>query len=47
MTMQTFVVLFLGVSLGYKIGLASIGLYLFEGILGLPVFSNSQKKVLD
>ena len=42
MTMQTFVVLFLGVSLGYKIGLASIGLYLFEGILGLPVFSNSQ-----
>ena len=39
MTMQTFVVLFLGVSLGYKIGLASIGLYLFEGILGLPVFS--------
>ena len=47
MTMQTFVVLFLGVSLGYKIGLASIGLYLFEGILGLPVFSNPQKKVLD
>ena len=44
MTMQTFVVLFLGVSLGYKIGLASIGLYLFEGILGLPVFSNSPEK---
>ena len=41
MTMQTFVVLFLGISLGYKIGLASIGLYLFEGIIGLPVFSNS------
>jgi len=44
MTMQTFVVLFLGVSYGYKIGLASIGLYLFEGILGLPVFSNSPEK---
>ena len=44
MTMQTFVVLFLGVSLGYKVGLASIGLYLFEGILGLPVFSNSPEK---
>ena len=44
MTMQTFVVLFLGVSLGYKIGLASIGLYLFEGIVGLPVFSNSPEK---
>jgi len=44
MTMQTFVVLFLGVSLGYKIGLASIGLYLLEGIMGLPVFSNSPEK---
>ena len=41
MTMQTFVVLFLGISFGYKVGLASVGLYLFEGIMGLPVFSNS------
>ena len=44
MTMQTFVVLFLGISLGYKIGLASVSLYLFEGIIGLPVFSNSPEK---
>ena len=44
MTMQTFVVLFLGISLGYKIGLASVGLYLLEGVLGLPVFSNSPEK---
>ena len=44
MTMQTFVVLFLGVSLGFKIGLASVGLYLLEGIIGLPVFSNSPEK---
>ena len=44
MTMQTFVVLFLGLSLGYKIGLATIGLYLIEGIAGLPVFSNSPEK---
>ena len=44
MTMQTFVVLFLGLSLGYKIGLASVSLYLLEGILGLPVFSNSPEK---
>ena len=44
MTMQTFVVLFLGVSLGYKIGLASVGLYLLEGIGGFPVFSNSPEK---
>ena len=44
MTMQTFVVLFLGISLGYKIGLAAVGLYLIEGIAGLPVFSNSPEK---
>ena len=44
MTMQTFVVLFLGISLGYKIGLTTIGLYLIEGIAGLPVFSNSPEK---
>ena len=44
MTIQTFVVLYLGVSLGYKIGLASVSLYLLEGILGLPVFSNSPEK---
>ncbi len=44
MTMQTFVVLFLGISLGHKIALATIGLYLIEGIIGLPVFSNSPEK---
>tara|TARA_A100001011_G_scaffold335911_1_gene365092 strand:- start:341 stop:892 length:552 start_codon:yes stop_codon:yes gene_type:complete len=44
MTMQTFVVLFLGISLGYKIGVATVGLYLLEGIVGLPVFSNSPEK---
>ena len=46
MTMQTFVVLFLGISFGYKIGLATVGLYLFEGIVGLPVFSNSPERGL-
>ena len=44
MTMQTFVVLFLGISFGYKIALATVGLYLIEGILGLPVFSNSPER---
>ena len=44
MTMQTFAVLFLGLSFGYKIGLATVGLYLFEGIIGIPVFSNSPEK---
>jgi len=44
MTMQTFVVLLIGLFFGYKIGLATIGLYLLEGIFGLPVFSNSPEK---
>ena len=44
MTMQTFVVLFLGIAFGYKIGLATVGLYLLEGIIGFPVFSNSPEK---
>ena len=44
MTMQTFVVLFLGISFGYRIALATIGLYLLEGIIGLPVFSNSPER---
>ena len=44
MTMQTFVVLFLGLALGYKIGLAIVGVYLLEGIVGIPVFSNSPEK---
>ena len=44
MTMQTFVVLFLGMAFGYKIGLLTVSLYLFEGIIGLPVFANSPEK---
>ena len=44
MTMQTFVVLFLGLSFGYKIALATVSLYLIEGIMGLPVFSNSPER---
>ena len=44
MTMQTFVVMFLGLAFGYKIGLATVSLYLLEGIAGLPVFSNSPEK---
>ena len=44
MTMQTFVVLFLGLAFGYKIGLVTVGIYLLEGIVGIPVFSNSPEK---
>ena len=44
MTMQTFVVIFLGMCFGYKLGLATVALYLIEGIIGIPVFSNSPEK---
>ena len=44
MTMQTFVVLFLGITLGSKIGLLTVSLYLFEGILGFPVFAGTPEK---
>ena len=44
MTMQTFVVLFLGISFGYKIAIGTVSLYLIEGIIGLPVFSNSPER---
>ena len=44
MTMQTFVVIFLGMCFGYKLGLATVTLYLIEGIVGIPVFSNSPEK---
>ena len=44
MTMQTLVVLFIGIAFGWKLGVATISLYLFEGIIGLPVFSGSPEK---
>ena len=44
MTMQTFVVLVIGIGFGWKLGLATISLYLFEGIIGLPVFSGTPEK---
>ena len=44
MTMQTLIVLIIGISFGWKLGLATISLYLFEGIIGLPVFSGSPEK---
>ena len=36
MTMQTFVVLLLGIVYGWKLGLFTVSLYLLEGIAGLP-----------
>jgi len=44
MTMQTFIVLLLGIILGSKIGLLTVSLYLLEGIFGLPVFASTPEK---
>jgi biotin transport system substrate-specific component len=39
-SMQSYVVLVLGASFGWRLGVATIALYLFEGlVLGLPVFT--------
>ena len=46
MTMQTFVVLLMGVAFGWKIGVATVSLYLFEGTIGLPVFAGTPEKGL-
>ena len=44
MTMQTLVVIMIGAAFGWKLGLATVSLYLFEGIIGLPVFSGTPEK---
>ena len=44
MTMQTLIVLVIGIGFGWKLGLATVSLYLFEGIIGLPVFSGTPEK---
>ncbi len=44
MTMQTFVVVLIGITLGWKLGLATVFAYLFEGIVGLPVFAGTPEK---
>ncbi len=44
MTMQTLIVLLIGIAFGWKMALATISLYLFEGIIGLPVFSGTPEK---
>ena len=46
MTMQTFVVLLMGLTFGWRIGVATISLYLFEGIIGLRVFAGRPEKGL-
>ena len=42
MTLQTFAVAFCGFMIGWKLGLGSVGIYIFMGAIGIPVFSNMQ-----
>jgi biotin transport system substrate-specific component len=44
MTMQTFMVLVLGMAYGWRLGAATLGLYLLEGAFGLPVFAGTPEK---
>lgn len=44
MTMQTLVVLLLGMALGARLGAAAVLLYLAEGAIGLPVFAGTPAK---
>lgn len=44
LTMQTFVVIGLGLALGPQRGLAAVLLYLAEGAAGLPVFAGTPEK---
>ena len=46
MTLQTAVVMLLGVALGWRLALATVLLYLAEGAAGLPVFAGTPEKGL-
>jgi biotin transport system substrate-specific component len=43
-TMQTLVVLVLGMTLGSRLAFATLALYLAEGLAGLPVFAGTPEK---
>lgn len=44
MTMQTLVVLLIGMAFGARLGVAAVALYLAEGAVGLPVFAGTPEK---
>ena len=44
LTMQTLVVLMIGMAFGARLGAATVALYLLEGAAGLPVFSGTPEK---
>ena len=43
-TMQTLVVLMIGMAFGSRLGLATVALYLAEGAAGLPIFAGTPEK---
>lgn len=44
MTMQSLVVLVIGATYGWRLGAATVALYLVEGALGLPVFADTPER---
>ncbi|MBB3065697.1 MULTISPECIES: biotin transporter BioY [Limibacillus] len=46
MTMQTFVVMVLAMAYGWRLGMATVALYLAEGLMGLPVFTGTPERGL-
>lgn len=44
MTLQTLVVLIIGMAYGWRLGAATIALYLAQGAAGLPVFAGTPEK---
>ena len=44
MTMQTFMVLALGMAYGWRLGAATVLLYLAQGAMGLPIFAGTPEK---
>lgn len=44
MTMQTFAVIVIGMAYGWRLGGATVALYLLEGAVGLPVFAGTPEK---
>ena len=46
MTMQTFVVLMIGMAYGWRLGAATVLFYLAQGAAGLPVFSGTPERGL-
>jgi biotin transport system substrate-specific component len=44
MTMQTLTIMLLAAAYGWKLGIATMGLYMLEGAMGLPVFAGTPER---